>query len=63
MSRHHIIGSEAFDRSPYVHVRSVSPRHRRKPVVMAAAATVGATALGAMGFLAYALIQMAGVFN
>lgn len=63
MSRHQIVGSEAFDRSPYVHVRNVSSRRRRRPAMVAAAATAGATALGAMGFLAYALIQMAGVFN
>jgi len=63
MSRHHIVGSEAFNRSPYVHVRSVSQRRRRRPAAVAVAATAGASVFGAMGFLAYALIQMAGVFN
>lgn len=63
MSRHLIVGSEAFDRSPYVHVRNVSHRRRRRPTAVAVAATAGASAIGAMGFLAYALIQTVGVFN
>jgi len=62
MSRHHIVGSEAFDRSPYVHVRNVG-RRRVKPATVAAGAGIGAAALGAMGFLAYALVQLAGIFN
>ena len=62
MSRHHIVGSEAFQREPYVLIRNLHGRRRLKPAAIAAGATVGAGALGAMGFLAFALIQMLGLF-
>lgn len=61
MSRHNIVGSEAFQRAPFVYIRSVSGRRRISPVALVAGATVGVGALGAMGFLAFALIQMLGV--
>lgn len=61
MSSHNIVGSEAFQRAPFVYIRNVGGRRRLRPVAIAAGATVGLGALGAMGFLAYALIQMIGV--
>lgn len=61
MSRHNIVGSEAFDRQPFVYIRGVR-RKRPKAVAIAAGATIGGGALAALGFLAIALAQAAGLF-
>ncbi len=62
MSRHNIVGSEAFKRAPFVYIRNVNRRRRRSPVAIAATATVGVGALGALGFLAIVLSQTLGRF-
>jgi hypothetical protein len=62
VSSHNIVRSEAFQRAPFVYIRNVGGRRRRSGVAIAATAAVGASALAAMGFLAYALIQAGGVF-
>ena len=49
MSQHNIIGSEAFDRSPFVVIRSVKAggmRRRRSRTAMAFAAGAGAAVIG-----------------
>lgn len=56
MSQHNIVGSEAFDRRPFVLIRSLKPggmRRRRARTAMAFLA--GAGAMLAAGFLAAAL--------
>ena len=63
MSSHNIVRSEAFQRAPFVYIRNVGGRRRGNPIAVAAGVTVGGGAVAAMGFLVYALIQMAGVFN
>ncbi len=63
MSSHNIVRSEAFHRAPFVYIRNVAGRRRAGGLAIAAGVTVGGGVIAAMGFLAYALIQMAGVFN
>lgn len=49
MSQHNIVGSEAFDRSPFVLIRSVRTggmRRRRTRTAIAFAAGVGAALIG-----------------
>ena len=55
MSRHNIVGSEAFDRSPSVQVRGF-PRKRRIRFV-AVAAGIGVAVLAAIGAGAALLTQ------
>lgn len=62
MSRHNIVGSEAFQRAPFVYIRNVNRKRRMGAVAIAATATVGAGAIGAMAFLAMALSQTLGGF-
>ena len=64
MSSHNIVRSEAFHRAPFVYIRNVGGGRRRNGgLAIAAGVTVGGGVIAAMGLLAYALIQMAGVFN
>ena len=62
MSRHNIVGSEAFDRAPFVYIRNVNRNRRMTPRAIAVTATVGAGGLAATGLLAFALIQAVHVF-
>ena len=62
MSRHNIVGSEAFQRAPFVYIRNDNRSRRKSPVAIAVTATVGLGALAATGFLALAVIQAVGVF-
>ena len=51
MSQHNIIGSEAFDRSPFVLIRSVRTgglRRRKARTALAFAGGVAATVVGAL---------------
>jgi len=51
MSQHNIVGSEAFDRSPFVLIRSVRTggmRRRRNRTAIAFAAGVGAAMVGGL---------------
>ncbi|MBX7249081.1 MAG: hypothetical protein K1X35_08585 [Caulobacteraceae bacterium] len=62
MSRHNIVGSEAFDRSPFVYIRNVNSRARLRPRGLAVTAALGAAALGAVGLIAFAVVQAIHVF-
>lgn len=61
MSHHNIVGSEAFQRAPYVLIRGVRPsgrrRQRARRMVLGVLALAGATALGG----AAAALMLAGV--
>lgn len=61
MSQHNIVGSEAFQRAPYVLIRGVRPsgrrRQRARRMVLGVLALAGATALGG----AAAALMLAGV--
>lgn len=49
MSQHNIVGSEAFDRRPFVYLRSVKPgglRRRRARLALAFVAGAGAAVAG-----------------
>lgn len=62
MSRHNIVGSEAFQRAPFVYIRNVNGKRRMSARAIALTATLGAGGLAATGLLAFALIQAAHVF-
>jgi len=62
MSRHNIVGSEAFQRAPFVYIRNVNGKRRMSAKAIALTAAVGGGGLAATGFLAFALIQAAHVF-
>jgi hypothetical protein len=62
MSRHNIVGSEAFDREPFVYIRNVNRNRRLRPAALVATAGLGAGALAAVGLLAMALIEAMHVF-
>ena len=61
MSRHNIVGSEAFQRAPFVYIRNVGRGRRKSPASIAVTAAAGLGALAATGFLALAAIQAMGV--
>ena len=49
MSQHNIIGSEAFDRRPFVYIRSLKSggiRRRRARIALAFIAGIGVTVVG-----------------
>jgi hypothetical protein len=52
MSQHNIVGSEAFEKAPFVYVRKVRPgglrRRRARTVVAFVAGAAAAVALGAL---------------
>lgn len=55
MSQHRIVGSEAFDRRPFVYIRSYRPgalRRRRGRLLLAFAAGAGAAVLAGIAALA-----------
>lgn len=59
MSRHKIVGSEAFDRRPYVLIRSLKPggfrrRRMRLTVILIAAGAMAAGAATTVALLALA---------
>ena len=62
MSRHNIVGSEAFQRAPFVYIRNVNGKRRMSGKAVALTATVGIGGLAATGLLAFALVQAAHVF-
>lgn len=55
MSQHNIVGSEAFDRSPLVLIRSIRPggmrRRRARTTVAFVAGAATAVAVGAAGLI------------
>lgn len=62
MSRHNIVGSEAFDRSPSVYVRNVQRSRRRGGGAIVAIVVLGTGLMAALGFLGMAIGQAAGLF-
>lgn len=62
MSRHNIVGSEAFDRSPFVYIRNVNSKVRLRGRTLALTAAVGVGAIGGLGLLVFAAIQAVNVF-
>jgi len=64
MSQHRIIGSEAFDRRPFVYIRSYRPgalRRRRGRLVLAFVAGAGAAILAGAAVFALSLAPAAGL--
>ena len=61
MSRHRIVGSEAFERSPFVYVRGFNKR-RNRGLAIAVIAVVGGGVVAGVGFMVMAIGQAAGLF-
>jgi hypothetical protein len=62
MSRHNIVGSEAFDRSPFVYIRNVNSKVRLRGRSLVVTAAIGVAAAGGLGLLVFAAIQAVHVF-
>ena len=62
MSRHNIVGSEAFDRAPFVYIRNVNSKVRLRPRTLVLAVAIGIGAVAAIGVLIFALVQAIHVF-